>query len=75
MKLGGWVETQRQEYQKRRFGVYSPIMNDRRVGRLERVGFEWKSPQQEKTKVVNGVQAILLQVIGRSLLWSRISMV
>eukprot|EP00567_Pseudictyota_dubia_P008752 CAMPEP_0197451104 /NCGR_PEP_ID=MMETSP1175-20131217/27709_1 /TAXON_ID=1003142 /ORGANISM="Triceratium dubium, Strain CCMP147" /LENGTH=174 /DNA_ID=CAMNT_0042983715 /DNA_START=46 /DNA_END=570 /DNA_ORIENTATION=+ len=43
IKLGGWVETQRKEYRKFRLGIPSSIINDRRIQRLERNGFEWVS--------------------------------
>jgi len=42
VKLGGWVETQRKEYSKHRCGLFSAIINDKRVIWLERVGFEWE---------------------------------
>lgn len=41
VKLGGWVATQRKEYTKHRFGLFSAIINEKRVTRLEKVGFEW----------------------------------
>lgn len=40
-KLGGWVVTQKKEFVKHRSGLGSEIINDKRVARLDRNGFEW----------------------------------
>ncbi|CAB9502819.1 expressed unknown protein [Seminavis robusta] len=42
VKLGGWVATQRKEYWKHQAGLFSMIINQRRIHRLERVGFQWE---------------------------------
>ena len=39
--LHGWVDTQRKEYLKYRFGAFSLIINERRIKRLEETGFKW----------------------------------
>ena len=41
INLGGWVETQRKERFKFSSGFGSRIINDKRIARLEQVGFEW----------------------------------
>jgi len=46
--LGGWVATQRKEYIKHRFGFASCIMNEKRVIRLEKAGFEWNPVSETK---------------------------
>lgn len=43
IKLGGWVDTQRKEYSKYCSSMLSDIINEKRIMRLERIGFEWSS--------------------------------
>lgn len=39
--LGGWAATQRKEHAKLKLGLVSVILNDKRVMRLHRVGFDF----------------------------------
>ena len=38
---GGWVATQRKEYYKYQAGIFSMIINAKRIWRLEKAGFQW----------------------------------
>ena len=38
------MATQHKEYLKYHAGLFSMILNDKRIARLERLGFEWSQP-------------------------------
>ena len=42
VKLGGWVETQRKEFKKHRMGMFSPIINEKRIAKLDQIGMAWE---------------------------------
>lgn len=44
--LGGWVATQRKEFLKHRIGIPSFVINDKRVSRLDRAGFDWSAESE-----------------------------
>ena len=56
-KLGGWLDTQRKEFKKHRLGLFSPVINEKRIGRLERVGMEWE-PQVHVSGEKQGLFAL-----------------
>ena len=41
IKLHGWVVTQRKEFMQYRLGFLSNIVNEKRIRRLDRIGFDW----------------------------------
>ena len=41
IKLYGWVVTQRKEFMQYHLGFLSYIINEKRIRRLDRVGFDW----------------------------------
>ena len=53
VNLGGWVDTQRKEYAKHRVGMSSLIINEKRIARLERVGFDWSKSLARKGDGIN----------------------
>ena len=47
------METQRKEFQKHQAGLYSAIINHKRIFRLERVGFQWKDQNAWNTQAAH----------------------
>ena len=70
--MGGWVATQRKEYSKFCHGSYSAIINEKRVMRLEQVGFEW-SKALNRIPTRSWKKSSLLQHILQFTQWGKAS--